>query len=659
MISLKGSVKVLLSLIAAAPLVAAAGDVRIDHYEPLADLVLSSDASGMQKPGVQSVTGIRFNAFSRQFDIELQPNYALLGAAERHNMAGAVQMFRGALANAPDSWARIVLVDGVPQGLLFDGSEMYAIEPIGADGTNAMIFRLADVFIDPSSMSCAEARGTTTAAGLYKVLAAEGSGSGSQGPGATSEMDIGIVADFEFTSDKGSATQAEIITRMNNIDGIFSSQLGVQLNVSRVDAFTDQSDPFSDESDPGLLLDEVVTYRSGTPGQRASGLTHLFTGRDLDGTTVGIAYNGALCMSSFGAGLTQGTHSVTVDTLIAAHELGHNFGAPHDGTTGSPCESTPQDFLMAPRVSSSDQFSACSITQMQDDIDRASCITALAGTDIRVLAGAQPGSLLLGNSANVSFDVNSSGTDEATGVTLDVTIPAGLTLDNVTTTVGGCTSGGGTASCSIGTLAAGSGATVTLGITSTAVGSRSINATGSADVDANANNNLASLSVTVDPAVDLVATAPVSAQVQLDQSMTLRPTIENRSSLTASNVQVTITPSAGLQVDGGTWAAGSCSVVNAKLECSAASMSPNATSTLSVQATAIAEGAQSYLVAVSADETDRDTLNNEDAGQVSVGNTPPPNPSDDDGGSGSMGLGGLFVLLGLAAIRRRTAPFRL
>ena len=658
MISLKRSVNMFLLLIAAAPLIAAAGNVRIEHHEPLADLVLTSDATGMQKPGAQSVTGMRFNAFSRQFDIELQPNYALLETIERHNMAGGLQVFRGTVSGSPDSWVRIVLANGVPRGLLFDGSEMYAIEPVGANTTNTRIFRLADVLIEPGSMTCAAASGAKSAAELYKVVAGEASGVNSQGPGATSQIDIGIVADFEFTSDKGGAVQTEIATRMSNIDGIFSSQLGVQMTVSRVDTFADPDDPFSDVSDAGLLLDDLVDYRSSTPGQRASGLTHLFTGRDLDGSTVGIAYLGALCQSSVGAGLTQGTHSVTLDSLIAAHELGHNFGAEHDGAEGSPCASTPLDFLMAPRLNRNDQFSACSIATMQDHIDRASCITALPSTDIRVVAGPQPGNLLLGDSANLAFDVNSTGTEEATGVTLDVTIPAGLTVDDVTTTVGSCLTGAGTASCSIGALAGGSGATVTLAVTAAAVGSRNVTATGSADVDANSNNNAASFSVSVAPAVDLVTTAQGSVQVQVNQSTTLRPRIENRSSLAASNVLVTITPSAGLRLDSGSWSAGSCAVVNDAIECATASLAPNASRTISVQATGVAEGSQSYAITANADETDRDTSNNEDSGQVNVGDQPPPGSGDEDSGGGSLGLGGLLVMLGLVAISRRAARRR-
>ena len=68
---------------------------------------------------------------------------------------------------------------------------------------------------------------------------------------------------------------------------------------------------------------------------------------------------------------------------VVAHEIGHNFGAPHDGETGSACESQAGDWLMSPRLNGVDQFSQCSLNEMADDIARASCITALPSVDMQ------------------------------------------------------------------------------------------------------------------------------------------------------------------------------------------------------------------------------------------------------------------------------------
>jgi len=645
---LKQSVYILLLMTAVAPFLALADGVRVNYRESLVDLRMGGEDEGIQKAGSPSAKRMSFTAFSRQFDLDLLPNHALLRTVERRKLADGLRVYRGALTNHANSWARIVTNDGVPRGLVFDGRELYAIE---ASGTDVSIYRLADVLIEPGAMSCANVQHTTNAAELYEIVAAEASVTNSQGPGATTQIDLAIIGDYEFTNAKGANAQAELVTRMNNVDGIFSSQLGVQLNVNRVDTYPADNDPFTDDKDAGNLLDELVQYRFETPEQYSNGLTHLFTGRELAGTTAGVAYTGALCNRRFGAGLTQGNHSAALDSLIAAHELGHNFGAPHDGDPDFACAAVTGEFLMAPRVNDTDTFSDCSIAEMQKRVAVASCITALPSTDIAVVAGTQPGSLLLGDSVAVSFDVNSAGTGDANGVALDMTIPAGTTVDNVTASAGSCSSGAGTASCSLGTLNSGAGATVTLTLTANAVGSASVDATGSADADANTNNNAATINLTTNPAIDLIAAAQATVQLQLDQSTTLRPTIGNLSPLTARNVSVVITPTAGLQFSSGSWSEGSCAITNAVLECNAVSLSPNSSSTINIGVTGVTAGNQSYTIAVSADEVDRDTANNEDSGQVSVGSAATSNGSDDSGG-GSSGIVSLFALLATIAMRR-------
>jgi hypothetical protein len=347
-----------------------------------------------------------------------------------------------------------------------------------------------------------------------------------------------------------------------------------------------------------------------------------------------------------------------MDSLIAAHEIGHNFGAPHDGQLGSPCESEPETFLMAPTLNGSDEFSSCSITQMQPVIAAANCITPLASTDVAVIAVGQPPAILEGSSETLNFSVNSVGTGSADNVTFDVTVPALVTLDSISASSGTCTTGAGNASCAIGTIASGSGVSIALDVTASTTGNANFDATVGATVDANANNNQATIALVIDPAVDMAVTAASISQISLNASATLNQTIENLSDGAASNAELTITPGAGVQIDSASWPLGNCTISAAATICQAPTVAAQSSSTVALRVTGMSEGNLSYTLSISADQGDPQAGNDSATGRITVG-VPPPPPSEDSGGAGSVSWFALF-LLALSQLRlgRRCARGR-
>jgi len=628
-------------------------DIMLSHYESLQQMNLRSvaadEANGSPQARFAAPVVLSFDALGRSFDLELETNARLTQAARQNPQLDGVEIYRGELAGRPNSWARIVVTDGVPQGMFFDGQEMFAIEAPGDSivaERGPIVYRLADVQIAPGSMSCGSMSLATNAAAALNGLVDE-LGPISQGPGAISEIEMGAVGDFEFTNSKGgdAAAATAILNRLNMVDGIYSQQLGVQITVTEIDTFSTSNDPFTDISDAALLLDELSDYRSITPLQNSNGLTHLYTGRDLDGSTVGIAWTGALCSNFFGAGLSEGGNNATFDSLVAAHEIGHNFGAPHDGQSGSACESETGAFIMAPSLNGSDQFSACSIVEMTDDIAAASCINPVPAVDMTVSLTSST-TVLFGASVDLAYNVTNVGSVDATNVSVDFTIPANLTLGVVTPSVGTCTSGAGTVSCTIGDVPGFAARTVDISVTPALLGAGTLSATVSADVDERPANDQESLQLTVDPAVDLVVNTPTGATIRIDQSTSISATLENRATIDATGVTLTVDLGNALQATSANWPLGTCTMTAQQVTCQAATFAAGSSWTVNVSASGISAGNPNITASLTSAEADLVPSDNSANGRLEV-----KEPKDDSGG-GSTGALFLALMAGFAAARR-------
>ena len=645
-----------IAALAASPvsLAAQVGGLVVSHHEELQDLDFAANGgAGRQKLSAPASAVLKFTALGRIFELQLESNDRLFGNNAGELRSRGIAVYRGKVAGNAGSWVRLVMHDGEPRGLIWDGSELLAIEAPDDSAAGApVIFRLADTYFMPGTFSCGVADGPTNGVAMYKSLIGELGIAISRAPGAVSQLDIGTIGDFEFTSGVAGDPATEIATRINSVDGIFSAQLGVQMVIQEMEVFTTSSDPFGSSTDPVDLLTELGLYRAGNANQRAQGLTHLFTGRDLDGSTVGFAYGDSLCLNQFGAGLTQGTNGALTDSLVAAHEIGHNFGAPHDGDPNGACDTEVPGFLMEPTINGSNQFSPCSITVMQPSIAAASCIFPLPTVDVTVALNGTPPSPLLGNSATLNFDAISAGTQQATNVMLDLTLPNNVTFVSAAATAGSCTSGAGIVNCQLGAMNGGTTTTVTVSTIASAAGAGTFDAVVTADVDDVPGNNQASVQVTVIPAVDLVINTPAAAQISLDQSTTVTVAVENTAVLDATGVALAVTLPAGLQADSASWTIGNCTVAAQQVDCQANSFTNQSTASVTLGVTGTATGQHDYAVTLTSAESDRDPSDNSINGTVTV-NAPGGGGNDnEDSGSGASGAALLCLLLSVLARRR-------
>ncbi len=470
---------------------------------------------------------MRLDAYGKRFELTLAPNEGIRAAVPPGRTD--IEPLAGTVDGQTGSWVRITRTRAGWRGMLFDGHELYAIEPAAdlADSlvqpltasspTAPVMYRLADALMSVEPGFCGTANADeaaapgatqekTTALKVFKAIAADLSAQSGSYP--AERLMMGVVADYEFASLFDDPAGA-IIARMDIVDGIFSTQVGVKISLAPVTLITTAQEPFT-KTAAGDLLTQLKQFRASSPTQLALGVTHLMTGRDLDGDTVGIAYQGTVCNGATAASLSEGSLSTTMSALIAAHELGHNFNAPHDGVPGA-CANTPQTFLMAPRINGSNQFSSCSLQQMLARIKTAQCLTPYLPPDVSVSVPVAVVATTVGTPFTVSFSVNAAGDDASSDVAASATLPSGVSMQSATVAGGSCTTGAGTVTCSIGAMNPGEAREVDLQLTAGAAGTATLVLAVTSSNDSDSTNDSAQVTAnTADSPPTATSTGPTN-----------------------------------------------------------------------------------------------------------------------------------------------------
>jgi hypothetical protein len=368
--------------------------------------MMSSAAAANQAAGQPDAGTVElsFHTLGRQFDLKLEPHSPFAQGATVHwvddegvvvEPADGGTYYRGRIEGDPGSWVRITMRGDALAGVMASGDEMYFLEPAArffaaAEAEETLAYRLSDTDTEWIAGSCAarapssrlrhrHAKAKAARQALHQLL---GEAATTLGAANLKQADFGMVGDYEYFSLHGAAAAADIAEVVNSVDGIYQAEVGVTVQLLTTVIFTTPNDPFSSTTVPVNLLIEFGNWKSANdnnPSQAMWGadLAHIMTGRNLDGTVIGIAYVDTVCDSSAGVGVDQDfSSSLSMMTLLLAHEMGHNFGAPHDNQSGA-CASTPGIYIMNPVLSDSLQqrFSPCSKSFIDPTVATSSCLS--------------------------------------------------------------------------------------------------------------------------------------------------------------------------------------------------------------------------------------------------------------------------------------------
>ncbi|MCP4984378.1 MAG: hypothetical protein GY935_28235 [Gammaproteobacteria bacterium] len=318
---------------------------------------------------------LAFSAFNNDFDVEIWKNQKIHERIDSGRINAVGNFYAGILHDKPDSWVRLSEIDDQWSGAIFDGYELYFVDALttlsselenhvaarlSALDTNTLIVRASDM----EQIGTCALEDTGATGNVYQDLLT----SLDIAAAASRQLNLAIVTDTEYNNAVNGDVTSAALAQINVVEGIYDSQVNLAFGISEVRVLNNNGSLTS--TNASTLLNAFRSYVNSNIGN--PGLAHLFTGKNMSGNTIGIAYLNAACGSS-GVGVSE-AHRGATGSLIVAHEIGHNTGAPHDNQSGSACANEPGIFLMNPSINGSDEFSSCSQNQINRFLASVNCL---------------------------------------------------------------------------------------------------------------------------------------------------------------------------------------------------------------------------------------------------------------------------------------------
>lgn len=602
-------------------------------------------------------------AFGQILRLRLQENPQLAHLSS--GRSGEMRLLRGAIADKPASWVRLSFKGDTAEGLIWDGRELYGVTPAASatgmvsapadlPARGSIIFRLADTEVSLGADFCAARAPHELSSGdglaeyaamvdeLGRMQIAAAAATPTQG------IELSVLTDAAFRGQYDTAEDAQdaLLVRLNNLDGIYNAQVGLRMLVSSIGS---EGDVLTNSTNADTLLASLGSLRASNPYLHTTGITHLLTGRDLDGNTVGLGYIGSLCGPQYAVSLTESRNfGAVIDSMIMAHEIGHNLGAIHDGE--GVCANTPLTYLMAPQINGStlEAFSQCSLDKFAATLPAAVCVVPLTAADPQLSSDLGTVIAAPGSEFTLSIPVTNTGDLDAASVQVQVQFSGNLTVLENEIDGGSCVG----SSCTIDQLKADETKSMNLRLSAPAIGTHTFTAVLTADADGNLNNNAGAGVIKLRPTADTRATLGSPDALDAYVSGNLDVEIENLGPMDAASVSVKLTYPADVVVSGVELGDAVCSNGTLQTTCSLASLSSMSQLAGRIHYSGTTAGAKTLRVTVSSDNFDPNGVDNTATANLQI--HPPASPVSYSGsGGGTLGGGLLLLLAGMNGWRAR------
>lgn len=331
---------------------------------------------------------------------------------------GPPTTLRGVVVGQPGSIVGgTVTAEGLRAMILLADHTKLWVEPIPANvasGANDhIVFRQEDANSTGETCTLARPVDTPTLTPLDNTKTASemnlNHGSGDvAGTGAMAVAELAADADFEYYNNFGDATlvtnDIENIVNLSNIQ--YERDVHIRHMLTRVIVRTAEPNVYSRvcaggsangnpchtnndcpggvcpaEVDPDSLLNTLMNHWNTTQSHIPRDVTQLFTGKDMMGSVIGVAWRGTSATPTICGTQTTRNHGYSVvetncagcnltarRTDLTAHELGHNWSADHCGCAG---------WTMNPGITNANRFHpSFSIPEITAFRDTLTCLDA-------------------------------------------------------------------------------------------------------------------------------------------------------------------------------------------------------------------------------------------------------------------------------------------
>lgn len=327
---------------------------------------------------------------NQQFDLELEPNdlraeghreVLMVDGVAVEQPVRPVTTYKGRLADDPTSFVRLSIRPDDFQGYIWTQEDWIFIDPLrhytdegGHPLGDVVVYRNADV--RPGAVGeCGAGQLAHTAHRLtpdlgLDLFAVQELEDGLENSHQRRTLQVAGEGDGQLFQRYGNPGLFNFMDDVfNRVDGIYRNQLNIQLSVVYKQGWSSVSgDPYT-SLDASTTLNQFRNWWQSNNGNISRDAAHMFSGKNFNGGTIGIAWVGVICnRSDLSYGVSEDQQNGTLNQRLTAHEIGHNLSAGHDSSSCANCNGSGPIMCSFIQSSGTNTFSSCSRSSISNHV---------------------------------------------------------------------------------------------------------------------------------------------------------------------------------------------------------------------------------------------------------------------------------------------------